>query len=55
MYRITVLGPGVTPAVMWQGPSLGDWDPNNPTKVATEAKVEGLKKTLDLSSKECHS
>jgi hypothetical protein len=53
-YRITVLGPGVSPAVMWQGPSLGDWDPKDTAKVATKARVEALKKTLGLSSAECH-
>jgi hypothetical protein len=55
MYRITVLGPGVSPAVMWQGPSLGDWDPKDSAKVATKTKVEAIKKTLDLSQAECHS
>jgi hypothetical protein len=55
MYRITVLGPGVTPAIMWRGPSLGDWDPNDPAKAATEASVRSIKKRLDLSSAECHS
>jgi hypothetical protein len=55
MYRITVLGPGVTPAIMWQGPSVGSWDPNDPAKVALEAKIESVKKTLRLSSAVCHS
>jgi len=55
MYRITVLGPGVTPAVMWQGPSLGNWDPKDPAKVSIQAKTGTVKKTLDLSQAECHS
>jgi hypothetical protein len=55
MYRLTVLGPGVSPAVRWQGPSLGNWDPNDPAKVKTKAEVESIKKTLDLSQAECHS
>jgi hypothetical protein len=55
MYRITVLGPGVTPAVSWQGPSPGTWDPNDPSKVADETKVAAVKQTLGLSSAECHS
>ena len=38
MYRITVLGPGVTPAVMWQGPSPGDWDANDPAKVRRSSR-----------------
>jgi hypothetical protein len=55
MYRITVLGPGVTPAVMWQGPDAGDWDASDPAKAAIETKVAGVKQTLGLSSTECHS
>ena len=26
-YRATVIGPGVTPDVMWQGPAPGPFDP----------------------------
>jgi hypothetical protein len=55
MYRITVLGPGVTPAVMWQGPSPGNWDANDPAKQAIEQKAAEVKQTLELSSSECHS
>jgi hypothetical protein len=55
MYRITVLGPGVTPAVMWQGRSLGNWDPKDPAKVDNEAKIALVKRMLHLSSVACHS
>ncbi len=55
MYRITVLGPGVTPAVMWQGKAPGNWDPSNQTDVSTEAAAATEKQKLDLSSTECHS
>ena len=55
MYRLTVLGPGVTPAVMWQGPSPGNWDGNNAQDQAIETKADTMKKTLNLSSTECHS
>jgi hypothetical protein len=55
MYRLTVLGPGVTPAVMWQGPSVGNWDPKNAAKVAIQAKGGALKKTYGLSQAACHS
>ena len=55
MYRLTVLGPGVTPAVMWQGPSPGNWDGNNAQGQAIETKADTMKKTLNLSSTECHS
>jgi hypothetical protein len=55
MYRITVLGPGVTPAVMWEGPDPGDWSSSDPAKVALETKIQAVKQTLSLSSSECHS
>jgi hypothetical protein len=35
-YRITVIGPGVTPDVMWQGAGLADYNPANPDDVAHE-------------------
>ena len=55
MYRITVLGPGVTPAVMWQGPDVGSWNAGKPTDTALEAKVSQVKSTLGFTSTECHS
>jgi hypothetical protein len=53
-YRLTVLGPGVTPAVMWQGPSLGRFRRNDPRDAAIEAKAEQLKKVYALGSAVCH-
>jgi hypothetical protein len=55
MYRITVLGPGVTPAVMWQGVSQGNWDGNDAEDQAMETKAAAMKQQLKLSSTECHS
>ena len=26
-HRVTVMGPGVTPVVQWEGPALGRYDP----------------------------
>jgi hypothetical protein len=40
---------------MWEGSAPGNWDANDPAKVATEAKVATVKQTLALSSAECHS
>ena len=54
-YRATIIGPGVTPAVMWQGPSPGDWDANDPAKQAIETKADGMKQQLKLPSTSCHS
>jgi hypothetical protein len=55
MYRITVLGPGVTPTVMWTGRSLGDWNPNDPAKVAHKKKVDAIKPKLKLDQSVCHN
>ena len=54
-YRISVIGPGVTPVIMWQGPDVGDWDPSSADDKALEAKVQAVKQTLELSSSVCHS
>ena len=54
-YRITVLGPGVTPAVMWEGNDVGNWSPSNPTDSALETTVAGVKRKLGFTSTECHS
>ena len=34
MYRITALGPGVTPAVMVEAPDPGAWDANDPASAS---------------------
>jgi hypothetical protein len=41
-YRVTAVGPGVTPDVMWEGPGLPDFDPRNPTLVAREREMNAL-------------
>jgi hypothetical protein len=53
-YRLTVLGPGVTPAVSWEHVA-GRLRPERSRKVETERQIEEIKRTLDLSSAECHS
>jgi len=50
-YRISVMGPGVTPDIMWQGAGLQHrYDRNNPTDVAFEqqmnAKLDGYRDRL---------
>ena len=39
MYRITAVGPGVTPDVMWQGPALHAYDTHNPADVSLEEQM----------------
>jgi hypothetical protein len=41
-YRMTVIGPGVTPDVMWTGRGLHDYDPQNPDDVAYERRQNAL-------------
>jgi hypothetical protein len=45
-YRATVIGPGVTPDVMWTGAGLPDYDPSNPQHVAYEAEMNALGRAL---------
>jgi uncharacterized repeat protein (TIGR01451 family) len=47
--------PTPPPAVVWQGPDPGDWDPKDPAKVAIEERVATVKQTLELASSVCHS
>jgi hypothetical protein len=41
-YRVTALGPGVTPIVMWEGDGLPDYDPGNPDHVQLEQEMNTL-------------
>jgi hypothetical protein len=41
-YRITVIGPGVTPDVMWEGAGLPDFDPANAEHVAREQQANTI-------------
>ena len=41
-YRITAIGPGVTPDVMWEGAGLPDYDWGNPALVAHEREMNRL-------------
>jgi hypothetical protein len=41
-YRLTVIGPGVTPDVVWTGHGLHDYDADNPDDVAYESRQNSL-------------
>ncbi|HEX6489738.1 MAG TPA: hypothetical protein VF002_00020 [Gaiellaceae bacterium] len=41
-YRLTVMGPGVTPDIRWEGPGLHRYDPSNPADVAYQAKENAI-------------
>ena len=45
-YRLTVIGPGVTPDVKWEAPALGDYDAGNAAHVAHEQRMRVLEHEL---------
>ena len=54
-YRLAVSGPGVTPDVMWEGPGLHDFRPDDPGDRAYEARMNELQGELATGSKPCHT
>jgi hypothetical protein len=46
-YRITVVGPGVTPDIGWEGDDPGDWDPTDPAKVERERAANDYQSALN--------
>ena len=53
-YRLTALGPGVTPDVSITIPGLHDYDPNNSTDVAYERQQNALQDSIAGADKKCH-
>lgn len=53
-YRISVVGPGVTPDITWQGPGLHKYDPGNPADVALERAMNAQLDTINRGDKLCH-
>jgi hypothetical protein len=54
-YRLAVSGPGVTPDIVWEGPGLHAFDPENAADLAHEAKMNELQRQLATGSKPCHT
>lgn len=52
-YRVTVVGPGVTPDVVWAGDSLGPWNPADPAAVQHEQEMNGLLVSLGDRDPRC--
>ena len=52
-YRITVVGPGVTPDVSWETPGLHDFDANNPADVDWERQMDAIFMRLLGADKFC--
>lgn len=41
-YRVTAIGPGVTPDVVWEGSGLHDYDPSDSDDVSYERRMNAL-------------
>ena len=54
-YRISALGPGVTPIVAWEAPDPGAFDAASAAKAALEQAGNALVQSLGFSPKDCHS
>jgi hypothetical protein len=55
MYRVTGVGPGVTPDVQWQGPGLHAFDPGNPADVTLEAQMNARLEQIRAGWQKCHA
>ena len=54
-YRLTALGPGVTPIVTWESPDPGSYDGADAAKVALEQAGNALVQALGFAARDCHS
>lgn len=52
-YRITVIGPGVTPDVVWQGSGLHDFDRDNPADLEYEREMNAIQDEVTAGGKLC--
>jgi hypothetical protein len=52
-YRMTVIGPGVTPDVTWQGNGLPEYDRNNAEHVSHERRMNALQDEITAGSRLC--
>jgi hypothetical protein len=52
-YRMTVIGPGVSPDVMWIGDGLHDYDKRNPNDVAYEKQMNALLDQVTAGDRLC--
>jgi hypothetical protein len=53
-YRITAIGPGVTPDVMWEGDGVPDFDPSDPGHVEHERQTNELVDRIAAGDPLCH-
>ena len=48
-----MIGPGLTPDVMWTGPGLHDFNPKNPADVAYERQENALLDSMITVDRQC--
>jgi len=53
-YRITAVGPGVTPDIVWHGPGLHKYDAGNPNDVQLEASMNAKLDEIRGGWRKCH-
>jgi hypothetical protein len=54
-YRVTVVGPGVTPIVQWEGAGLPAYNAGNPDHVATEVRANAAFDRLMADDRVCRN
>jgi hypothetical protein len=52
-YRMTMIGPGVSPDVTWTGPGLHDFNRNNPEDVAYQQQMRAIRRQVVQGDKFC--
>ena len=52
-HRVTVMGPGVTPDVQWQGPGLHPFNRGNPSDVALESAMNAERDSIRSGYGKC--
>jgi hypothetical protein len=53
-YRITAVGPGVTPDIVWYGPGLHKFNPGNPSDVQLEDSMNAKLDEIRGGWRKCH-
>jgi hypothetical protein len=52
-YRLTVIGPGVTPDMRWEGEGLPTFDPRNPAHILFDRSTNELRAALLAGDRAC--
>jgi hypothetical protein len=52
-YRLTVIGPGLTPDMRWEVDGLANFDPSNPALVAFDQETKQIRKAMLAGDRTC--